>query len=116
MEKKPDLTDEQIETKSKEMLELLHQFTALTNTDEEDNIFHQGYHTGYREAERSLQSQNERLLSALKEMRKEVLLRWSFRDQIHTHTWHDKADFIEWFDKKVKEIQSPLLINDSGER
>jgi hypothetical protein len=62
-EEKPDATDEQIEQKAMGALKLIEQFTLITDGEDEENIFLQGYHSGYRDRGKELKEREEQWIS-----------------------------------------------------
>lgn len=52
-------TEEEIQQLSESMLKTIDSVACLTTTEEEENIFHQGFYAGYRQCERLVQKQNE---------------------------------------------------------
>lgn len=67
---KQQLTDTEIEELAKVCLNDVHRYTTITVNDEEDNIFYNGFHMGYKKGVEELEAERSELLEKMTELLK----------------------------------------------
>lgn len=89
-------SEEEIEKLSQSMLKTIDSVVLLTTTKEEENIFHQGFYSGYRQGEKETFTREELIQCMSK------ATRW---DTFNENEPEYKMDMDEFFDYIIKQVK-----------